>query len=170
MSEMRLTESHLRQLIREFLILEADSMTVGDLRQALSYAKGKKAKAAAAEFAKEAGKKAGLAGVKTVLSFIPGAAGVADYIEKGADIADLAKAAKDSLSPKEKKTNPLWDKLSIDPQTAAIVDDGVEDQFIVDLGRMIDGMSDDSEIPNADTQLASWLKSRYSGRHITSGD
>jgi len=166
---VRITESQLRGVIREELarLSEAD-LTVGDVKAALKYARGKRAKDAAAEFAKEAGKKAAAVGVKSFLSIVPGLAGLADAVEAGLELKDLYDAAA-SATPEQKKANPLWDRLTVDPDTSRIIDDEVEDKFATELGNRISDLPDDTPLPDADTQLSSWLKDRYSGAHVTKG-
>ena len=162
---MRITEKQLRQIIRETLIREAEAITVGDVKKALEYAKGKKMKDAVIAMTKEAGKKAGMFGIKSVLSFIPGAGAIASGIEAGMEMKDLYSAAM-STKPEDKKDNPLWDYLTIDPDTSGIVDDAVEARFIKDLADRIAALSDDVTLPDADEQLNSWLKGEFGGTHM----
>ena len=167
---MRITEAQLRKIIRRELDrLDEAQLTVGDVKAALKYAKGKKMKAAAAEAAKEAGKKAGMLGVKSVLSLFPGAAAVAEYIETGMELKDIYSAAK-SAKPNEKESNPLWDMLTIDPDISSIVDDEVESRFVSDLADRVSNLPDETALPDADEQLANWLKRKFSGAHITKGE
>ena len=149
-----------RNLLWE-LLFEAAPLTVGDVKTALKYAKGKKLDAAKSAFAKRAAQ----VGAKTFLSFVPGLGGLSDAIEAGADIKDIYDAAS-SLKAKDKKKNPVWDKLSIDPGSSSIVDDGVETQFLKDLSDKIEIMRDDEELPDVDTQLANYLKDKFDGSHI----
>lgn len=163
---MRITEAQLRKIIRrEINRLDEAQLTVGDVKGALKYAKGKKIKAAAAAVAKEAGKKAVPLGIKSVLSLVPGVAGAAEWIEKGIELTDMYTAAA-SMKPKEKESNPLWDMITIDPNTSSIVDDGVESRFISDLADSVANLPDETALPDADEQLANWLKGKFSGAHI----
>lgn len=57
----------------------------------------------------------------------------------------------------------------MDPDTSAIVDDEVEERFVKDLDGAIAGLSDDATLPDADEQLANWLKGKFSGAHVTRG-
>lgn len=159
---MRTKETQLlREAIREML-REEQTIRVGDVRQALAAAKGKKIKDAAAAVAKEAGKK----GVEWALKQIPVAGGVLDAIEKGMELKDLYDAAM-SVKPEEKKKNPLWDFLSIDPDTSAIVDDKVETDFVKALADKVNVLDDDDELPDADRQLAGYLKGEFGGAHVS---
>lgn len=162
-------ERHLRLLIREELsLLHEVDITVGDVKKALEYARGKRVKDAAAEVAKEAGKKAGMLGLKSVLSLIPGAAAVQDAIETGMELKDLYSAAT-SVTPDVKKANPLWDILTVDPDTTAILDDEVEARFIKALGARVAALPDDTKLPDADTQLNNWMKGEFGGTQVTKG-
>lgn len=151
----------LRETIRQILA-EQQQFTVGDLRAALKAAKSKDMKAAAIEMSKEAGKKGALA----LLKFIPGVAQAKDAIELGEFGYDLYKAAS-GISPKDKKKNSLWDILTIDPDTSAIVDDSVEAKFIKAMGDQAVGLNDSDPLPDIDDQLTDYLKGQYSGTHIT---
>lgn len=152
-------ESLLREAIR--LAIHEETIKAGDLRAALDAAKKKqnieKAKAAA----KEAGKK----GVMAALGLIPGAGTLVGAIEAGMELKDLYDAAKD-IDPETKKKNPLWDLLTIDPDTSAIVDDAVEAEFVSSLGDRVKYLDDDDDLPDADTQLASYLKGKFDGSHV----
>jgi len=167
---MKKDEKLLREYIRESINSESSinelNIKVGDLRDAMKYAKGKKIKDALAQISKEAGKKGAAVGLKALLSLVPGAAGVADIIEKGAELKDFYDAAM-SVSPEEKKKNPVWDMISIDPDTSAIVDDALEAEFIKLLGDRIKYLDDDDELPDADTQLRNFLKNKFNKSHVT---
>lgn len=158
------THNYLRALIRETIMLEAevDNITAGDVRQALKYAKGKNMKDVAAAVAK----RTGMLGVKSLLSFFPGAGAIVDTIEAGADIKDLYDAAQSSKTT-EKKSNPLWDILTIDPDTSTILDDKVEQDFINDISAEIETLPDNAKLPNADTQLNNYLKTMHNNTYIT---
>lgn len=154
---MRITESQLRRIIRE-------ELTVGDLRDALAAAKGKKIAAAAKEMGKTAAKK----GAMSILGLIPGATSIVGAIETGMEIKDLYDAAT-SINPEEKKSNPLWDFLTIDSDTSQIVDDAVEQKFVKDIADRVQGMPADSKLPNIDTQLNNWLSKNYNNSKISKG-
>jgi len=145
--------------------LREDTIKVGDIRKALKLARDLKGKEAKAEFSK----KAATLGVKTVLGMIPALGAVSNILDKGLDVKDLYDAAK-SASPKEKKANQLWDFITIDPESSAILDDKVESDFIDALSQKVSVLDDEDELPDADTQLASYLKGKYSGAHVTKKD
>lgn len=167
---MNRQEKVLRRYIRESIhhrrLLNEDVLTVGDLRAAIQYAKGKKLKDAAVEVAKEAGKKGLQLGMKALLSLVPGASFVADAAETGMELKDLYDAGK-NVSPEQKKKNPVWDKITVDPDTSAIVDDAVEAEFVSLLNDRIKYLDDDMELPDADVQLANFLKAKFNKAYVT---
>jgi hypothetical protein len=162
----RLLRQYIRESIQHRELLNEEVLKVRDLKAAIEYTKGKKLKDAAAAVAKEAGKKGLQLGFNALLSMIPGASFVKDAVETGIELKDLYTAAKD-VSPTAKKKNPMWDKLTIDPDASAIVDDAVEQEFINLLGDRIKYLDDDAELPDADTQLSNFLKVKYNKTHIT---
>ena len=149
----------LQETIR-LMILE-DDIKVGDIRAALAAAKKTQNIKKGIEMAKAVGK----IGVGAALKALPIAGNIVSTLESGMEVVDLYKSWKD-LEPKVKKANGLWDKLTIDPATSAIVDDGVENEFINALSDRVARLADDDELPDADTQLAGYLKGKYSGTHI----
>ena len=174
---MKISEQKLRQLIRESIIhemnslqenfdkdkpalLEADPrMTAGQLRQALKKVSSEKKKTKVSEL----GKKMGLWGAKTALSsFGPFGVLAATAIDLGLDAKDLIKKAKD-LSPEDKRSSPLWDVLSIDPDVSDVVHDSIEDQFINAYGQSVQDLPDEAIIPDADVELNKWIKQKYNG-------
>lgn len=175
---MKISEKKLRQLIRESVIHEMNSlqenfdkdkpvllerntrMTAGELRQALKKAKGQKLKQMSAETAK----KAGLWGLKTGLSVaIPGVGPIlATAIDAGLDIKDLIKKAHD-LSPEAKKSSSLWNLLSIDADVSDVVHDSIEDKFLDAYGRAAENLDDDELLPDADVELNRWIKRKHNG-------
>jgi hypothetical protein len=165
----RLLRQYIRESIRDRELLNEDTLKVGDLRAALNYTKGKKLKDAAAAVAKEAGKKGlGLA-VDALASLVPGLGAVMDAIETGMELKDLYDAAANA-KPEAKKTNPLWDRISIDPDAPAIVDDAIEAEFTDPLSDKVKYLDDEDELPDADVQLAGFLKSKFNQAHVAKGE
>ena len=74
-------------------------------------------------------------------------------------------AAKD-VDPEAKKSNMLWDLMTIDPDTSAIVDDAIEDNFIKALQAKVAQLSDNDMIPDADELLKQYLTNKYRGAHV----
>ena len=159
----------LRAYIKEVLLTEeitpGQNMKVKDVKSALSLLKKYKT----IEAAKSAAKNAGKASVSTVLGFI-GLGGWDRWAEIGMNVFDAGYELYDIGSPvfknKDKKDNPLIDLLTIDPDTSAIVDDTVESNFLKFLGKTIQGKNDDDELPDADTLLSNWLKTKFDGSNV----
>jgi hypothetical protein len=128
--------------------------TYGDLKKLLNTIalkqKGEKIVSKGKEFA-----------LDQVLGFIPGASNAKTTF-------DFIKAA--MSKPDSKKTNTWLDKLDIDDQTSAIVDDTVENGFMKTLSNSIDKMSDDQDLEddfNMNQKLVDYLKTQYKGRTVT---
>jgi len=161
---MRITESALRRIVREEILREA--ITVGDLKAALKAAKGQKNKEIALDAAKKLAAKGVEKGAESVVGLFPGGGTIWSWVSGAKDAGEIIYNAAKS-DPEVKKKNPLWDRLTLDPEVSAIVDDEVEDKFIKALGDAVTGLDDDAELPDADEQLSNWLKGKYSGAHIT---
>ena len=160
----RLTERVFKRLLEESKTTRKEKLQelkVGDVKKALGYMNKKKNKEAAIAAAKAAG----AAGVEALIDAIPGFASAKTVAAGAKTMYDIYKAAQE-VSPEDKKKNPLWDMLTIDPDTSAIVDDAVEQKFIQALGDKIKGMSDDDDLVDADEMLAAYLKGKYSGSHV----
>ena len=167
-NDERLLREYIRNSLRQQLLSEEDngSVTVGDIKSALEYAKGKNLKSAFAAASKEAGKKGAKLGLNFLLSLLPGASAVSSAIEAGLEFKELANAAK-SVSPEAKKTNPAWDLLTIDPDKSAIVDDAIEADFFKAISDKIKNLDDDDVLPDMDVQLNSYLRNRFNNTAIT---
>jgi len=159
-TESRRQEQLLREAVRS--ILHEEAITVGKVRAALAAAK----KAKSIERAKELAKAGGKVAVSAILDQIPVLGNVKKGFERGMELKDLYDAYK-SVDPEAKKKNPLIDLLTIDPDTSAIVDDAVEAEFFKALTGRVEYLDDEDELPDADQQLASWLKGEYKGAHVS---
>ena len=105
--------------------------------------------------------KAGEVAIDQVLGLIPGGSNVKN-------VFDLVKAA--ISKPDTKKTNTWLDKLDVDDETSAIVDNTVENAFIKTLVKTIEGKSDSDTLEddfNMNQQLVNYLKKNYKGRTVT---
>lgn len=153
----------LRSLVRAILREETESsvMTAGELRRALRAAKGRRVK----DLGGEVAKKAGLYGLKAALGVLPGGGSLSAAIEAGLDVGDLIGKAR-SLKPREKKSSPLWDILSIDPDVSDVVHDSVEDRFLDAFAAAVEDLPDDAPLPDADRELARWLEREYNGVRV----
>lgn len=168
MKKIVITESALRSLIQEAILAERDemtqgnlTMTAGELRRALKNARGKNIMSIGNEVAK----KAGLYGLKAALGALPGGGTITAALEAGLDIADIVGKAQ-NLKPREKKSSPLWDVLSIDPDVSDVVHDAVEDKFINAYAQTVEDLPDDTPIPDADRAFSKWLEREYNGVQV----
>lgn len=164
---------HSRHLVGDSLLREAAHLLIEDGVKALTVGDFKKALAAAQADAKAKNLKAAVDPTKLAINIgkliggvIPIVGTIAGAIGAAKDLKDLYTKLNTSAAPKEKESHPLWDKLTIDPEAAAIVDAGVEQKFIVDLSNAVAGLPDSAPLPDADGQLTDWLKTKYAGRHV----
>jgi hypothetical protein len=105
--------------------------------------------------------KGGEIAIDQILGLIPGASNAKITF-------DLVKAA--MSKPDDKKTNTWLDKLDIDDETSAIVDDTVENGFIKTLAKSLDKKSDNDPLEddfNMNQELVDYLKEKYKGRTVT---
>lgn len=80
---------------------------------------------------------------------------------------DFVKAA--FGKPDSVKTNTWLDRLDVDDQLSAIVDDTIENKFLQDISKRIDGQSDNTPLRqdfNMNTELVDFLKKNYKGRTV----
>jgi len=109
---------------------------------------------------KQKGEKIGDVALGTLLGFIPGA-------DAAKTTFDFIKAA--FSKPDTKKTKTWLDKLDIDDEMSAIVDDTVENGFLQALTNTIDNESDNKPLEqdfNMNAKMVNYLKKQYSGRTI----
>ena len=110
---------------------------------------------------KQKGEKVGKATVDAVLGAIPG--------------LGAAKTTYDFLSaafrkPDTKKTKSWLDKLDIDDEVEAIVDDTVENGFLKALSQTFDSEPNDKPLEqdfNMNQKMVDYLKNKYEGRTVT---
>lgn len=166
---MEMSIGRLRQIIKEELVaarqaetlkrmLREDTIRVGDIKDALKLLKKhqSKEKAAAA---------AGKTGLKALIGLLPFGGAITAALDAAEPLKGMYDAAKD-VDPKAKKSNKLWDFLTIDPDTSAIVDDAVESQFIEDLKAKVATLRDDDALPDADELLKRYLSGKFRGAHV----
>jgi hypothetical protein len=80
---------------------------------------------------------------------------------------DFVKAA--FGKPDTVKTNTWLDRLDVDDQLSAIVDDTIENRFLQDVSKRIEGQSDNTPLRqdfNMNTELVDFLKKNYKGRTV----
>ena len=161
MTSNKQAQLFLRLLIRESILLEEEEILVGDIKKAKQALVKYKTKEAGLEALKSVGK-----ATAGTLAGLMGLGGYSSFIDAGINIADTIQAAKGKVKPEDKKKNPMWDLLTLDEPTAAILDNSVEDKFIQDFSKGVEALPDDAKVPNADTQLNNWLKAKYNGRRV----
>jgi hypothetical protein len=80
---------------------------------------------------------------------------------------DFVKAA--FGKPDTVKTNTWLDKLDVDDQFSAIVDDTIENSFLQDISKRIEGQPENTPLRqdfNMNTELIDYLKRKYRGRSV----
>ena len=124
--------------------------TYGDLKKAIK-----------AIGLKQKGTAIGNVVVDTVLNLLPGA-GLAK------NTCDFLKIAFNK--PDTKKTDSWLDKLDVDDDMSAIVDDTVENGFLKLIAKTIESESDDKPLEsdfNMNQRMVDYLKQNYGGRTVT---
>ena len=109
---------------------------------------------------KQKGEKIGNIALGTLMGFIPG--------------ADVAKTTFEFVraaisKPDSKKTNTWLDKLDIDDEMSAIVDDTVENGFMQMMSKTIESKPDDQPLEsdfNMNAEMVNYLKKTYKGRTV----
>ena len=171
--KIKITEKQLRRLIRQELLKEA-GITVGDIKSALKHASDQKLK----KVTRDVGKSALVGGAKIAANFFTGgiAGELIDIVDKVKDAKEVGGPLVGALfpklfksSPQDKESHPIWDRLTIDPETATVIDDSVEENFLKDLEAQVAKLPDDTVLPDADEQLASWMKRKFKGTHVSKG-
>ena len=109
---------------------------------------------------KQKGEKVGKIAIDTVLGAIPG-------IGAAKTSFDFFKAA--FKKPDDKKTSSWLDKLDVDVEMSAIVDDTVENGFLKAISAAIEKKPDDEKLdPNFDMniKMTKYLGDKYKGRTV----
>jgi len=123
--------------------------THGDLKRTISNV-----------LAKKKAERVGKAAVGAVMSAIPG-------LGTAKDVFDVGKAFFNK--PDGKKTNTWLDKLDVDDEASAIVDDTVEDTFIKDKLDQLTTEPDEKPLDSnfsMNKELIQFLKNKYKGRTL----
>ena len=128
----------------------AELNTYGDLKKAIKTIQ-----------LKQKGEKIGNVAVDVVLNNIPG-------LGAAKTTFDFIKAA--FSKPDTKKTKTWLDKLDMDDEMSAIVDDTIENGFLKILSQTIDSQADDKPLEqdfNMNAKMVNYLKQKYGGRTVT---
>ena len=128
----------------------AELKTYGDLKQAIKTIQ-----------LKQKGEKIGNVALDVVLNNIPG-------LGAAKTTFDFIKAA--FLKPDTKKTQTWLDKIDVDDEVSAIVDDTVETSFLKTMAQMFDSEQDDKPLEqdfNMNQKMVDYLKKEYEGRTVT---
>jgi len=110
---------------------------------------------------KQKGEKIGDIALGTLMGFIPGA-------EAAKTTFDFIKAA--ISKPDAKKTSTWLDKLDVDDQMSAIVDDTVENGFMQAMAKSIESEPNDKPLEpnfNMNAKMVNYLKTTYKGRTVS---
>ena len=124
--------------------------TYGDLKRSLDYIRTAKKD-----------EKIGNAVISAVIGNIPG-------IGQAKTVYDLLKVG--FKKPDTKKTDSWLDKLDVDDEVEAIVDDTVEDGFLRDLAKRFESEPDDKPLEpdfNMNQKMVDYLKDNYKERTVT---
>ena len=126
--------------------------TIGDLRQALKRIIVAKKGGKVLDVAKDVAAGA-------ILDAIPGAATVKTLF-------DFVKPMYNQ--PDDQKTDTSLDRLNIDDEVAAIVDDTVEDNFLKDLAKTIENLPDTTPLKDIDMTkaLGIYISKKYNKRTV----
>ena len=109
---------------------------------------------------KQKSEKLGNVALGALMGFIPGA-------DAAKSTFDFIKAA--ISKPDAKKTNTWLDKLDIDDEMSAIVDDTVENGFMQMMTKTIESKPDNQSLEDnfdMNTEMVNYLKKTYQGRTI----
>lgn len=130
--------------------LNYELKTYGDLKKLINVVK-----------LKQKGAKLAGVGIDAILGALP-------FIGNAKSAFDIYKAA--FSRPDTKKTNTWLDKLDVDDQVSAIVDDTVENGFLDAMANIFNSKPDNEQLnPNFDMndEMNKYLSNRYSQRTIT---
>lgn len=127
----------------------AELKTYGDLKKVIK-----------AISTRQKGEKIGSLALDQIIGLIPGAGAAKTTF-------DFLKAA--FKKPDTKKTKTWLDRLDIDDDMSAIVDDSVENGFMQTISKTIESQPDDKELEqdfNMNAKMVDYLRNKYGGRHI----
>lgn len=132
--------------------------TYGDLKKAIKIIQLKKGAGKVGGAVANVGIEAAIDAAKTLLPGIGTAKSIFDVLRIFIQ------------APDTKKTKTWLDKLQVDDETSAIIDDTVENGFIQLMAKSIESESDTKSLEddfNMNAKLVNYLKNTYKGRTIT---
>ena len=149
MSKMKLIMENWKGFVNE---QQDPIQTIGQLKQALKRIKAAKARKQTIDTAKDIAAGA-------ILDAIPGAATVKNLFDLVKPFYSL---------PDEKRTNTSLDNLDVDDDVSKIVADEIERAFLLDLSKMLEGMSDDTRLKdiNMTRRLSSFISDKFNQRTV----
>lgn len=109
---------------------------------------------------KQKGEKIGSIALDTIMGLVPG-------LEVAKTAFDFFKAI--ISKPDEKKTKTWLDRLDVDDEMSAIVDDTVENGFMKTISQTIESKPDDMPLDpnfNMNAEMVDYLMKKYEGRYI----
>ena len=109
---------------------------------------------------KQKGEKVAGVALDTIIGLVPG-------LEAARTTFDFFKAI--ISKPDEKKTKTWLDRLDVDDEMSAIVDDTVENGFMKTISQTIESKPDDMPLDsnfNMNAEMVNYLMKKYEGRHI----
>jgi hypothetical protein len=137
-----------------FVIEEQDEIqTVGQLKKIINIHR-----------ATEAGKEAGKRAAETAIEQIPGIGNLFSLWKGAQDVKDIVAklyGAEDSF-----KSNTGLDKLNVDDDVSKIVDDPIEVAFLNDLLKAMEGLNDESPIPDVNVELQKYLADKFNSNQV----
>lgn len=141
--------SEMARTLNEKPTAYSDIETFGDLKQLIDVIQSGEKNA-----------KIGNAVVGALLSAVP-------YLDAAKTVFDVAKAAYGK--PDSKKTGTFIDKLDVDDEVSAIVDDTVEDNFLAFIAKDMESKPDDAVIPkdfSMNDELQKYLQNKFKQRTV----
>ena len=126
--------------------------TIGQLKQTLKRIKAAKSRKQTIDTTKDIA-------AGTILDIIPGAATVKNLFDLIKPFYSL---------PDEKRTNTALDNLDVDDDVSKIVADEIEQAFLLDLSKSLEGMSDDAKLKdiNMTRVLSNFISNKFNKRTV----
>jgi len=113
---------------------------------------------------KVAGKEVAKQGIEAGVALVPGLANIYAILKAATD----AKSAIATLYGTDQnfQGQPALDKMKMDPNVSKIVDNKIENAFISDLLRQLDGMGDDDPLPDLNVAMQQFLARQFDGNMV----